>query len=78
MPPLDSGEPDEVNLPPRVVLDAGVAKFAELAKLHWPSKEDGFKLTSFDFKNAQQIRMTLGLVYLAMLDAAVGKNRGPS
>jgi hypothetical protein len=48
------------------VIDAGMLKFTELARLHWPASAGGFKLTSFDIRNDRQLRMTLGLVYMAM------------
>lgn len=69
-----------IDLPPWPVIDAGIAKFEEMAKLHWPAPEGGFKLVSFDIRNNQQLRMTLGLVYMAMrkmdkeLDRGLGGN----
>jgi hypothetical protein len=65
----DNDKPEEVTLPPGTVIDVGVAKFLEMAGLHWPNQEGGFKLTSFDIRNDRQLRMTLGLVYIAMLEA---------
>lgn len=56
----------DVILPCKPVLDAGVEKFTELARLHWPSQDGGFKLTSFDMTNDRMLRITLGLVYQAM------------
>jgi hypothetical protein len=66
--------PAEVTtLPDKAVLDAGVAKFMEYANLHWPQsfKVEGaeFKLTSFDYKNDYHLRVTLGMVYMAMKNA---------
>jgi hypothetical protein len=60
-----------LDLPPPEVLAAGVKKFLEYANLHWPtpSKDGDFKLTSFDYKNEYHLRVTLGLVYMAMKDA---------
>lgn len=60
----------EVLLPPKEVLDAGVAKFYELVKLNWPNSANGFQLVQFDLRNEQQIRITLGAVFMAMRDAA--------
>lgn len=57
---------ETVDLPPADVIDAGMLKFTELARLHWPASAGGFKLTSFDIRNDRQLRMTLGLVYMAM------------
>ena len=60
-----------LDMPPSEVLTAGVKKFMEYANLHWPapSKSDDFKLTSFDYKNDYHLRVTLGMVYMAMKDA---------
>jgi len=65
--------PSEIILPPPPVIDAGAAKFQELAKLHWPSQEGGFKLTGFDMRNDRQLRIMLGLVYMAMREAENGE-----
>jgi hypothetical protein len=62
-------EPSEVVLPKPTIIDAGMAKFHELARQHWPAKEGGFKLTSFDMRNDRQLRYTLGLVFMAMKGA---------
>lgn len=77
VPQFDPDEPEpmpdlgvtEVMLPAAAIIDAGVEKFLELAKLYWPAK-DGFKLTSFDMRNDRQLRMALGLVYMAMLEVS--------
>jgi hypothetical protein len=67
----DHGEPVDVVLPPHAVIEAGMHKFEELARLHWPSSEPGvgFKSSSFTITNGRQLRMTLGLVYMAMKEA---------
>lgn len=62
-----------IDLPPKAVIDAGVAKFLELAKLNWPSQEGGFKLISFDMRNDRQLRVTLGLVFMAMREKEDGR-----
>ena len=59
-------DPEDVILPPRQVLEAGLAKFKEMAGLHWPSKDGSY---AFDVKNAGQMMITLGLVYMSMKDA---------
>jgi len=77
--PKDEGEPVTVaqdidsqilDLPDRAVLDAGVRKFLEYANLHWPlsrpTADEAFKLTSFDYRNDYHLRVTLGMVFLAM------------
>jgi hypothetical protein len=58
--------PTAIDLPPRQVIEAGVAKFLEMASLYWPTNQGGFKMTSFDLKNSQQLAMALGIVYMAM------------
>jgi len=60
---LSNETPAEVVLPPADVLNAGLQKFYELAKLHWPNKDQS---VSFDYKNERMLRVTLGLVYSAM------------
>ena len=55
--------PTAVDLPQPAVLDAGVKKFFEMANLYWPSKGG---VITFDPKNRPQLRMALGLVYMAM------------
>jgi hypothetical protein len=79
LPPEDAAaevheSPAEITtLPDKAVLDAGVRKFMEYAGLHWPAtvKIEGadFKLTSFDYKNDYHLRVTLGMVYMAMKNA---------
>jgi hypothetical protein len=59
-------KPDDILLPPPAVIEAGLRKFLEMAALHWPHQQGGFKLTSFDIRNDRQLRMTLGLAYMAM------------
>jgi hypothetical protein len=59
-------DPDEVLLPPRPVLDAGLKRFQELAGLHWPKA--GGSIT-FDMHNISQLMMVLGLTYMAMKEA---------
>jgi hypothetical protein len=63
-----AAEPETVELPANEILDAGVAKFMELANLHWPTRglREGFLLTSFDIRDSHKLRMTLGLTYMAM------------
>jgi len=56
-------DPEDVLLPSRPVLDAGMQKFAELVKLHWPHR-DGH--VAFDIKDQSRLMMTLGLCYLTM------------
>jgi hypothetical protein len=62
------GEPEPVVLPPRAVIDAGVAKFQEMLRLHWPARESGVS-RAFDVTNERQLRMALGLTYMAMREA---------
>jgi hypothetical protein len=71
-PALDPGEPATVELPPRHVLDAGIARFGEMMRLHWPSRESGVS-KAFDVTNERQLRMALGLTYMAMRDADDGE-----
>jgi hypothetical protein len=59
-------DPEDVLLPSRPVLDAGMQKFAELAALHWPKSGGSI---SFDVKDQPRLMMTLGLVFLAMKQA---------
>jgi hypothetical protein len=66
--PAAPGEPEAVLLPPRHVVDAGIAEFLRLARLHWPARESGISI-SFDIKNERQLFYTIGLVYMAMRDA---------
>lgn len=67
---------DDITLPPKAVLDAGVAKFREYAGLHWPAGRvvggDDLKLASFDHRNPYQLRVTLAMVYMAMKEADRG------
>jgi hypothetical protein len=65
----DLGEPATVELPPRYVIDAGVEKFMQMLRLHWPGREGGIS-KSFDVTNERQLRMALGLTYMAMREAA--------
>jgi hypothetical protein len=62
------GEPDAVLLPPKHVVDAGIAEFMRLARLHWPARESGVSI-AFDLKNERQLFYTLGLTYMAMREA---------
>ena len=62
--PVDDTDPPEVVLPSTTVIDAGLKRFRELAALHWPQK--GGTSVSFNVSNAMQMRMVLGLVYMAM------------
>jgi hypothetical protein len=62
------GEPEPVLLPPKHVVDAGIAEFMRLARLHWPARESGISI-SFDIKNERQLFLTIGLVYKAMREA---------
>jgi hypothetical protein len=63
-----------VAMPDKAILDAGVAKFREYACLHWPTGKPGldekFKLASFDWRNDYHLRVTIGMVYMAMSRAA--------
>ncbi len=65
---------EDVRLPDKAIIDAGVAKFLEYANLHWPlgrpTADEKFKLISFDYRNDYHLRVTLGMVYLAMMKAA--------
>lgn len=61
--------PTAIDLPRTEILDAGVKKFLEMANLYWPGKGG---VITFDPKNKAQLRMTLGLVYYAMREAADG------
>jgi hypothetical protein len=70
--PPDLGEPVTVELPSRHVLDAGVTKFYEMLRLHWPGREAGIS-KAFDITNERQLRMALGLTYMAMCDADASK-----
>lgn len=69
----DSGV-EVVAMPDKAILDAGVAKFREYATLHWPTGKPGldekFKLASFDWRNDYHLRVTLGIVFMAMSRAA--------
>jgi hypothetical protein len=69
-PPVEQADmvPTAVDLPPPKVIEAGVEKFMEMANLYWPARGG---VITFDPRNKQQLRMTLGLVYLAMMEAAV-------
>lgn len=61
--------PEQVVLPRREVLDAGVKKFLEYASLHWPAQrtpEGDFKLAPFDHRNNYHLRVTLGMVFNEM------------
>lgn len=69
-PEIDTSEPDDVVLPPPDIIEAGVKKFQELANLHWPSGKDGYQSISFDSRNLHMLRITIGLVYMAMNDRA--------
>lgn len=55
--------PTAIDLPAREVIEAGVSKFFEMANLYWPAKGG---VISFDPRNKAQLRMALGLVYMAM------------
>lgn len=63
--------PNEVRLPDKRIIDAGMAKFLEMARLHWPNAEGGFKTVSFDIRNDRQLRMTLALAFMAMMQEAL-------
>lgn len=63
--------PNEVKLPDKRIIDAGMAKFLEMARLHWPNAEGGFKTVSFDIRNDRQLRMTLALAFMAMLAESI-------
>jgi hypothetical protein len=52
------------TLPPPLVLQAGVGKFLELAKIGWPGKDDAF--LAFDYTNAYHLSIVLGLTYNEM------------
>lgn len=73
--PADAPHPmpaEVMELPDTAILNAGLAKFQEYAALHWPvAGKDAadFKLTSFDHRNSYHLRVTLGMVYLAMRKA---------
>ncbi|HEY2105075.1 MAG TPA: hypothetical protein VGH29_04790 [Candidatus Binataceae bacterium] len=71
----DPGEPATVELPPRHVIDAGVVKFMQMLRLHWPGREGGVS-KSFDVTNERQLRMALGLTYMAMREAEDGNGQG--
>lgn len=66
--PIDEADmvPTAVDLPPKYVIDAGVRKFIEMAKLYWPSKGG---VVAFDTKNSAQLSLAMGMVYLAMREA---------
>ena len=67
-PYVEPPPPADVLLPEARTLDAGVAKFLELANLNWPKQKGDFSLVRFDLKNIQMLRMTLGLVFMEMLE----------
>lgn len=66
---VEPAPPAEVTLPPSPIIDAGVAKFLELANLNWPKQKGDFSLVRFDLRNIAMLRMTIGLVYREMLQA---------
>lgn len=60
------------RLPDQHILDAGVEMFKVWANLHWPTKpgaDEKFKMESFNYKNDYHLRITLGMVFLAMQEA---------
>lgn len=83
--PVAPGEPvrddvDEIAMPEMAVLKAGIAKFREYANLHWPragKPGEEFKLQSFDPGNDYHLRVTLGMVYLAMKAAEEASDAVP-
>lgn len=62
----------EIVLPNKDILDAGLAKFTELCQLNWPNSSGTFGLVQFDVRNPQHMRITLGLVYMAMREIEDG------